>query len=254
MKVPLRTALVSGILALVAPATIAQTEPSECTPPEKLFNIMDVSSRLGCPFSAVIETQRIRTLADGTHIRTTSKAVVFRDSLSRIRYEMYGSESTKKETTEVPNSVHILDPVAGFAYHLVPETSEAYRSKLVVVEWRPKASAEAHSTSSPNSNRPPPNGPAARPAAEQLGSQQIEGILATGRRTSRTLPIGSEGNDRPITLASEIWESLDMGIRLLEKISDPRFGDIERRMTNLQRSEPDPALFDVPANYTIKDQ
>lgn len=45
-----------------------------------------------------------------------------------------------------------------------------------------------------------------------------------------------------------------MGIRLLVKTSDPRTGDVERRMTNLNRTEPDPSLFHVPTDYTIKGQ
>jgi hypothetical protein len=45
-----------------------------------------------------------------------------------------------------------------------------------------------------------------------------------------------------------------MGVTLLEKRSDPRAGDRETRLTNLERSEPDATLFQVPAEYTIKDQ
>ena len=57
-----------------------------------------------------------------------------------------------------------------------------------------------------------------------------------------------------LTIVSEIWISSDMGITLLEKHSDPRSGDVEQRMTNLERAEPDVALFHVPADYAIKDQ
>jgi hypothetical protein len=74
----------------------------------------------------------------------------------------------------------------------------------------------------------------------------------TGRRTTRTIPAGAEGNDQALTIVSESWISSDMGITLLEKTSDPRSGDSERRMTNLEQSEPDAALFQVPAEYTIK--
>ena len=67
-------------------------------------------------------------------------------------------------------------------------------------------------------------------------------------------PAGAEGNDRPLTEVRETWRSADMGITLLEKTSDPQKGDSERRMTNLEQTEPDPALFQVPADYTIEDQ
>jgi len=67
-----------------------------------------------------------------------------------------------------------------------------------------------------------------------------------------TIPVGEQGNDRPIQVASEFWDSREMGIRPLVKTSDQRTGDVERRMRNLNRIEPDPPLFQVPADYTIK--
>jgi hypothetical protein len=82
----------------------------------------------------------------------------------------------------------------------------------------------------------------------------MEGLLATGRRDVLTIPAGAEGNDRPVVIISEIWESTDMGIRLLVRRSDPRTGNIEQRMTNLTRTEPDASLFQVPADYTIKSE
>jgi len=82
----------------------------------------------------------------------------------------------------------------------------------------------------------------------------MEGLLVIGRRTTMTIPAGAEGNDRALTIVSESWISSDMGITLLEKTSDPRSGDSERQMTNLEQAEPDVALFQVPADYTIQDQ
>jgi hypothetical protein len=89
---------------------------------------------------------------------------------------------------------------------------------------------------------------------EQLGTQWIEGLLAKGMRTTTTIPAGMEGNDRVLTVVSEIWVATDMGVTLLEKRSDPRSGDRETRLTNLEQSEPDAALFQVPSEYTIQDQ
>jgi hypothetical protein len=38
---------------------------------------------------------------------------------------------------------------------------------------------------------------------------------------------------------------------VLSKHSDPRNGDTTDRLINIDRSEPDPALFRPPADYTI---
>ena len=79
----------------------------------------------------------------------------------------------------------------------------------------------------------------------------MEGLLVAGRRETVTIPVGAEGNDRAFVVVWEAWTSSDMGITLLQKNSDPRTGETERRMTNLNRAEPDPALFQVPADYKI---
>ena len=82
----------------------------------------------------------------------------------------------------------------------------------------------------------------------------MEGLLVTGRRITQTIPVGAEGNDRVLMVVREIWESYDLGITLLRKSFDPRSGDSIKRMTNLKQTEPDAALFQVPTNYTVKEE
>jgi hypothetical protein len=38
---------------------------------------------------------------------------------------------------------------------------------------------------------------------------------------------------------------------MLGEVSDPRTGNVTTRVTQLDRTEPDPALFQVPADYQI---
>jgi hypothetical protein len=40
---------------------------------------------------------------------------------------------------------------------------------------------------------------------------------------------------------------------ILSKRSDPRFGESTYQVTNIVRSEPDAALFQIPPDYTIID-
>jgi hypothetical protein len=40
----------------------------------------------------------------------------------------------------------------------------------------------------------------------------------------------------------------------MSRHSDPRSGEIVYRLTNINRTEPDHSLFEVPANYTIKSE
>jgi hypothetical protein len=213
---------------------------------------MQVSSLAGCPFSAVIENEITQTLADGTSIRRKFKELVYRDSLGRIRYESYGATKIDKDDPETPNLIRIYDPVGGFRYLLMPQSDAATRSMINEPAANPRVNAQPQHSSAQLSATKQMQESRPERVVEKLGSQQMEGLSVTGRRETLTIPAGAQGNDRPFVVVSEVWDSSDMGIRLLEKNSDPRAGDLERRMTNLNRTEPDPALFHVPADYTIK--
>lgn len=81
----------------------------------------------------------------------------------------------------------------------------------------------------------------------------IEGVRAEGKRTTRTIPAGQIGNERPIEITSEVWTSPDLRMIVLSKHNDPRFGETVYRLTNIQRGEPDHSLFTVPDKFTVKD-
>ena len=86
---------------------------------------------------------------------------------------------------------------------------------------------------------------------EQLGSQIIEGVEAEGTRRYTTIPAGAIGNEKPIEIVYERWYSNDLQMTVYSKHVDPRFGEHTYRLTNIIRSEPDPALFSVPQGYKI---
>ena len=77
--------------------------------------------------------------------------------------------------------------------------------------------------------------------------------LAEGVRTTTIFPVGSQGNDRPLQVVEETWVSKELGLTLLAKLSDPRHGESATRVTSLDRSEPDPTLFQVPPDYVVQD-
>ena len=90
-----------------------------------------------------------------------------------------------------------------------------------------------------------------RPVEEQLGTRQTEGVKATGRRWTTTIPAGRIGNDRAIQIVEEQWESPELNMVISSRFSDPRTGVVEYRLTNINRSEPRADLFTVPPDYTI---
>jgi hypothetical protein len=86
---------------------------------------------------------------------------------------------------------------------------------------------------------------------ESLGRQTIEGVEADGQRITVTIQAGKIGNERPIVTVSERWYSQELRTVVFSKNSDPRTGETTYRLTNIVRREPAPALFQVPADYTV---
>ncbi len=103
-----------------------------------------------------------------------------------------------------------------------------------------------------NAPPPPPQGPPPPEQKESLGRQTIEGVEAEGTRVTVTIPVGAIGNERAINIVNERWYSPELQAVVLTKNSDPRYGETTYRLTNINRSEPARALFEVPADFTIK--
>jgi hypothetical protein len=88
---------------------------------------------------------------------------------------------------------------------------------------------------------------------ENLGTQTLEGVEATGTRTTVTIPAGAIGNDKAISIVSERWLSPELQVVLMSTHRDPRFGETTYRLTGIARGEPDKSLFEVPSDYTIRE-
>jgi hypothetical protein len=88
--------------------------------------------------------------------------------------------------------------------------------------------------------------------AEDLGEQVLEGLLVKGTRMTDTIPAGTIGNDRQIDIVTERWYSEEIDAMVLERYSDPRFGETSYKLVNVVRGEPSPDLFQVPQGYEIR--
>ncbi len=59
---------------------------------------------------------------------------------------------------------------------------------------------------------------------ENLGQHNIEGVIATGTRSTTVIPAGGIGNLQEIRIISEQWFSPELELLVLTKHSDPRVG------------------------------
>ena len=48
------------------------------------------------------------------------------------------------------------------------------------------------------------------------------GVYAEGRRGTRVIRAGSEGNDRDISVVTKTWISPELHLDVLRKVSDPK--------------------------------
>jgi hypothetical protein len=202
----------------------------------------------GAPYSAEEISEHLQVLADGTRISRTMPATkVYRDSNGRTRRErpmFMGAVESK--TPSSPLIVEIEDPVAEAKYVLDAANLVAHRQALPRFGTRGFTTPRA---APPRNNMPPP-----RTNTEDLGTQTIEGILVEGRRTTTVVAAGAIGNDRPIASTHDNWSSPELKIIVLSKSSDPRSGEHTRKLVNISRAEPDPALFQVPPGYTVVEE
>ncbi len=216
----------------------------------------------GAPYSAQAVTETSQVLADGNRINRKSSSTLVRDGMGRTRREQtinfVGPWSV--EGNEGP-IVSISDPVAGVRYEMDPKAKTAFKTPMKTsVEHTVSQELEAKLKQAREKEEMAKNERRVRIAlpqnakTESLGSKVIEGVQAEGKRITETIPAGRIGNDKPIDIVNETWFSSELQTVVMSKHSDPRSGDVVYALTNIQRAEPDPALFQVPADYQLREE
>ncbi len=183
---------------------------------------------------------------------------VYRDSEGRTRREnSLASLGGLAPGGNLPQMVFITDPVAGANYALNAKDRTATKSA-----WRGGGrGAPSDPSLAPRQADPGRQQDAMRQRraqdpnlkTESLGQQSIEGVLATGTRSTYTIPAGQMGNEQAMQIVSETWYSAELQTVVLSKRTDPRSGEFVTRMTNVSRSEPSRTLFDVPADFKVSE-
>ena len=214
----------------------------------------------GAPYSAETVNEHLQALSDGNRIVRKTTGRVYRDSEGRVRREIDRASGSPE--------ISITDPVAGVSWSLNPETHVAWKTASAAgatimnltalneskaaetrrLELLPKvfeATGVGFAVRRGGSNE--------TRSEETLPAKIVEGVIADGRRVTTTLAAGAIGNERPIAIVTEEWTSPELQVLVLTERTDPREGDDTYRLQNIVRSEPAAALFQVPADYTIRE-
>ena len=198
----------------------------------------------GAPYSAQAVTQFTQTLPNGDHIQRTTNASMARDSQGRTRTERsfgaIGALSAERGGARDGNDLRSggQQELCAGCRRATPPGRCRFRRRT-----RP-ARCAAHAR---------PERAHASAKTEDLGTQVIQGVSAQGKRVTRAIPAGKEGNEKEIDIVTETWYSPDLQVVVMSKTSDPRFGDSMYQLNAITRTEPDPALFAVPSDYTVKE-
>jgi len=243
------------------------------------FAVSDSKPVTGAPYSATATTETTQVLADGNRIVNKTESQLARDGQGRTRRQETMS-NIGPLATSAPRMAFIHDPVDKVSYILDLNDKTAQVVKLpplppgsgssagmVLAPGIAKSTAPATAETVTVQKKVLIGGAgpgveqrvwvnnsedASQVKTESLGTQTIEGVQATGTRTTRTIPAGEIGNERPLEITSEVWTSPDLQMVVLSKRNDPRIGETVYRLTNIQRADPDPSLFQVPSGFTTK--
>jgi hypothetical protein len=245
------------------------------------------------PYSADAVNETVQVLADGNRIARRSVTRIYRDGAGRTRRETLNDDGSPRSISisdPVARVSYTLDPTAKAAYKTGATAVVAPTIRDSYVVTLPGLLPPAGSGSGTGGGRGGGSGAGAgtvtgtgaaaggyvgvargggggggggrggavtsanRGVRETLDPQNIEGVMATGTRTTTTIPAGEIGNAQEIKVVSEQWFSDELQVLVLTKHSDPRSGETIYRLTNILRAEPDPSLFTLPADYTVQER
>jgi TonB family protein len=186
------------------------------------------------PFTAKVELETVSELQDGTQVTHKTYNLDARDSAGRTRNEMRNWINADGDEPRLAR-IELYDPATRTRTDLFPLTKLA-RQWVVGMAVQPTPAAAG---TKPGTTR------------EEIGTDTMEGLPVKGVRVTQVYAAGAMGNDRPLTIVTEYWHAAEIRLNLLTKRTDPRYGVQTVRVKELDRQEPDPALFAIEDEYKV---
>jgi len=202
---------------------------------------IEVLAVTGKPFIAKDVIEWTRTLEDGSTVTTHLFANMARDSQGRVYRERRDFVPANSDKQPVLKEIMLFDPEQKTRTTCVMATRQC-----TITNYRPAVSyRELPVGSFANGTR--------TLARETLGSNVVDDLNVIGTRETTTISAEVLGNDHPLVSTREFWYSPDLQTNVAVTRKDPREGTQAIHLGDLSRSEPDPALFEVPAGFTVHD-
>jgi hypothetical protein len=238
-RLPCVSALVVGLVCCIAGAQeqAAMHAPDGGTQ-EKIQSLI-VPPTTNAPFTATVTTELTKVLVDGSKQTNWNHRTIARDSTGRIFQERRVFTPDGDKVTTYLAEIDYLDPNRHERYMCRPQEKVCYVSEY---------------DAPPSANLMPagamPNGRGSI-KRDDLGRKTIEGVDVVGSREIITINAGVNGNEKSEPIVKEFWYSPRLGINVITKRFDPRFGVQNFVVSNINQNEPDPKMFQPPADYRV---
>jgi hypothetical protein len=249
----MRTQL-KGIASLVAMAALFSPRPAAAQCGANILGFDNVAPMPGNPFQAERMVSRAAPALPLTAVLGRSPERIARDGQGRVRIDRVGGKYTIKSGPEAGTEVDlhtivICDPVSQTMTQLdsLNKTARIFPSvNRLATRLPPEPQSMCKRVLAGMLKFP-----GAR--SEDLGHQLIAGVDAEGvRMITPSLRPDVTSNVR------EEWCSEELGAMVLQVQYSTNAGKtgpkFETAMTNLQRGEPDAALFEIPADYAVSER
>jgi hypothetical protein len=176
----------------------------------------------------------------------------YRDSRGWVREDTFATQLAAEDPSFKPRMIMIYDADARKRYTGIFVSLTAEKPSWIMTAHPPHSYGPTDAIlAGAGIAGAAANGPAGRGddtyqmLTVSLGSDtmlglHVEGVRQTGSRASTGDKFEIEG-----------WFSPELQLPILVKSDDPRNGHVERRVTKLDRTEPDASLFVLPTDYQI---
>lgn len=199
------------------------------------------------PFNALLDTEWVKSMADGGTMTLINERRIARDSRGHIYEERWALVPKSGKVKSFMTAIQIGDPIRHIAYTCMMDGKHV----CTIADFNEKARAIPEIRGTRSSPLPNDIGFVNH---EDLGDGSLEGVSTVGTRITTTYNAGVFGNDNQFEVQRETWYSPQLGINVLSKVSDPRFGTQTFNVTELSTSEPDQKLFNLPDGFRAVDQ
>jgi hypothetical protein len=225
----------AAVVGTVLPAASQVTYAPDGGTRETIQSIL-ITAKGGAPFQATVVTSWKRRLEDGKEVTVYNHRTVARDSTGRVFQERrYFSPTGDKDVTRL-SELDYYDPARKEVTVCIPlrKMCTVQPSFLPVDDPLPLPATMTR-----------PDG--TKITRENLGEKTLDNLQVLGAHEITVLP--RLGETEPTV--KELWYSPLLGFNVNVRRFEPRGGAQDFELRSINRTEPDPRLFQPPEEYGI---